>query len=217
MKVVISGATSGVGFALTRKLALAYHDVIAFGRREKFENYKGERLDIQYHSLDYTGGYSFDCVQEEGIDAIVHCSAQFKMARLRNHSGEQIHNMISTNLTSAIEFVRYFQPRMKRGGKIIFLSSVSGLRGQKNQTVYSATKHAIQGFADSLRQEIPQKVTTICPGGIDTPLWNEYNPYPGNVKDLLSPYQVAEVVENVIESIDLVYKNITLYPENESH
>ena len=41
MKVVISGATSGVGFALTRKLALAYHDVIAFGRREKFENYKG--------------------------------------------------------------------------------------------------------------------------------------------------------------------------------
>lgn len=211
MKVVISGASSGVGYALANRLHLNLDEVVGIGRREKIE------LPIEYHSLDYCDGYAFDQIDPAGLDAIVHCSAQFKMATLNDTSEEEIHDMISTNLTSAIKFVKHFQPHLVEGGHIVLVSSVSGLRGQRYQTVYSATKHGLQGFADSLRQEVHQKVTTICPGGINTPLWNEKNPYPGEVNDLLTPAQVANVIFNVLDSEDMVFKNITLYPENESH
>lgn len=214
-KHIISGASSGVGLALVNALENEY--VIGLGRREGVDSSFYPPY-AAYHSLDYTKEYSFDCVYEGLIDSITFCSAQFKMGKLEDHGGEEIHDMIATNVTAMIEFVKYFQPKMKRKGKIILVSSVSGLRGQKNQTVYSATKHAMQGFADSLRQEVPQKVTTICPGGIDTPLWNESNPYPGNTSLLLKPEQVAETICGVIYSDDnVVIKNITLHPENERH
>lgn len=209
--VVISGASSGVGYALA-KIISKEKDVIGLGRREKID------LPIQYHSIDYCDSYSFDLINPEELDAIVHCSAQFKMAKLEDTTGEEINDMISTNLTSLINFVKHFQPRMKKKGKIILVSSVSGLRGQKHQTVYSATKHAIQGFADSLRQEVSQSVTTICPGGISTPLWNKKNPYPGEVSRLLTPDDVANIINDVVNcKINGVFKNITVYPENESH
>ena len=221
---IVSGASSGVGLALVQ--ALKNDRVVGFGRRmigERYSSYypsspKSYPLGYTYHSLDYTKEYSFDAIHEGLIDSITFCSAQFKMGKLADHSSEEIHNMIATNITAMIEFVKYFQPKMKRDGKIILVSSVSGLRGQKKQTVYSATKHAMQGFADSLRQEIPQRVTTICPGGIDTPLWNESNPYPGDKSLLLKPEQVAKTICDVIRSDDnVVIKNITLHPKNEKH
>lgn len=215
---VVSGASSGVGLALVKSLKNGR--IIGFGRRSLDEAWSSGiyPLNAEYYSLDYTKGYAFDHVNVDDIDSITFCSAQFKMGKLADHSGEEIHNMIATNITAMIEFVKYFQPKMKRDGKIILVSSVSGLKGQKKQTVYSATKHAMQGFADSLRQEIPQRVTTICPGGIDTPLWNESNPYPGDKSLLLKPEQVAKTICDVIESDDnVVIKNITLHPKNEKH
>jgi short-subunit dehydrogenase len=217
-KYVISGASSGVGFALARTLRLMGCEVIGYGRRKELVKPKGIITpDFDYRSLDYTEPYVFPIEKwVDDIDGIIHCTAMFKMATLHLHGYKEIHDMISTNLTSAIRFVQHYQPQMKNDGKIVLVSSVSGLRGQPHQTVYSATKHGLQGFADALRYEVPQKVTTICPGGINTPLWDKTE-YPGNREELLTPYQVADVIIDVLQSVDMVFKNITLYPENESH
>ena len=221
-KYVISGASSGVGFSTAKHFQRNGNKVVAIGRRPVSFSFTGgsNSYPIEYHSLDYTKPYSFahtfGDAQDVDIDGIVHCSAQFKMTTLRKHTEREIVHMISVNLTSAIQFVRYFQPRMKPNGTIVLISSVSGLRGQKHQTVYSATKHGMQGFADSLRQEISQRVTTICPGGINTPLWNLDNPYPGDVEKLLKPKQIAALIADVMAST-AVFKNIILHSENESH
>jgi len=218
-KYIVSGASSGLGFAIARRFQRGGDRVIGIGRREtSFVNTFCDH-PIEYYPIDYTKSYSFGKIDSGSeIDGIVHCSAQFKMAPLSDHAHHEIVDMISVNLTSVIRFVRYFQPLMKPNGTILLVSSVAGLKGQKHQTVYSATKHAMMGFADSLRQEVSQKVTTICPGGINTPLWNEDNPYPGNVEDLLQPENLASFIHDImVWPKSLVVKNVTLHPESESH
>ena len=101
------------------------------------------------------------------------------------------------------------------------MSSVSGIHGIKNQAVYSASKHALAGFAESLNYEIIPKglqMINICPGGINTGLWNENNPYSGDVKKLLAPEDIFKVIEMILNSNDrVVFKNIVLFPNNEIH
>lgn len=213
MKVVVSGASSGLGLSIVRYLLKEHHQVIGFGRRKEVSI---NHDNFTYYSLDFTKSCNFEC-KETAIDAIVYCSAQFKSKQIEEHSIVDIENMISVNLTGAIKFVRYFKSKMKDSGNIILISSVSGLRGQPLQSVYSATKHGLQGFADALNHEVSQKITTICPGGINTPLWNDSNPYMGNVDKLLSPDKIASIINSVIVTSDIIYKNITIYPENERH
>jgi NADP-dependent 3-hydroxy acid dehydrogenase YdfG len=60
--------------------------------------------------------------------------------------------------------------------------------------------------------------TTINPGGIDTPLWNENNPYNGDKSKLLKPEDIANLVGYIAElPNNVVFKNATVYPVNEEH
>ena len=109
---------------------------------------------------------------------------------------------------------------MKKG-RIINISSVSGLHGIENQSIYSASKFGLMGFSDSLAQETTRKnilISNICPGGINTPLWNENNKYPGNVDDIIQSDDITKCVEFIYNLPDnMVLKNITTFPKCEWH
>jgi NADP-dependent 3-hydroxy acid dehydrogenase YdfG len=75
------------------------------------------------------------------------------------------------------------------------------------------------GFSESIGQEHEEILfTTICPGGINTPLWNESNPYPGDISKTLSPDDIASVVEYVADLPEnVVLKTMTIFPNYEWH
>ena len=77
------------------------------------------------------------------------------------------------------------------------------------------------GFSESLNHElIPlgMQIVNICPGGINTELWNSENPYTGDKSLLLSPMDIAEMAHYIIQSPDrIIFKNITMFPNNEIH
>ena len=79
----------------------------------------------------------------------------------------------------------------------------------------------INGFSNSLSKEYLDrniKVTTICPGGIDTPLWNLSNPYNGDSTRLTKPKEIADLIFFIsMSSHKTVFKNITMFPDNEWH
>ena len=62
-------------------------------------------------------------------------------------------------------------------------------------------------------------ITTIFPGGINTPLWNRDNPYPGNDKEkILQPKDIVDIVEYISKLENrIVLKNLTIFPNNEWH
>ena len=104
----------------------------------------------------------------------------------------------------------------------LFINSVAGLREIQNQSLYCASKAALKSFAGIIGQELRArkiKVSSIHPGGINTTLWNEQNPYPcGNADDALDPSIVADAVFHIAEVPHTTeIKTITMFPEVEWH
>ena len=73
----------------------------------------------------------------------------------------------------------------------------------------------------SLNQELRKsgiKISTISPGGINTPLWNKNNPYFGNVNKLLQPLDIAKMIYYISDlSSNVILKDITMFPDCEWH
>jgi 3-oxoacyl-[acyl-carrier protein] reductase len=80
----------------------------------------------------------------------------------------------------------------------------------------------MNGFGDTLAQELLPKgvlVTTICPGGIDTPLWDsDKNPYPGDKTRIMQPQEIVDLIEFLVnQPKGTLHKKIVMFPTNEWH
>jgi NADP-dependent 3-hydroxy acid dehydrogenase YdfG len=155
----------------------------------------------------------------------VNNAAVFKMKEFSDCTFEDIDNMIDINLKGAMYCTFKVIEIMKKTqteGRIINIGSVAATRGIENQSIYCASKYGLNGFAEALNQELIKNnisLTTIFPGGINTPLWNEKNPYPGNDKDkILNPLDIVDLVEYIGKLKNrIVLKNLTIFPSNEWH
>jgi NAD(P)-dependent dehydrogenase (short-subunit alcohol dehydrogenase family) len=221
--IVITGVSSGVGKSAVERFLKEGHIVIGLSRTPTFyqsPNFIHIETDIKnVSSIEY----AFKRIQNEFIfiDVLVNNAAIFKMKPFVEFSNEEIDDIIDTNLKGTI-FCTLNALKCMKSGRIINISSVSGLHGIENQTVYSSTKYALSGFAESLNQELIKRnilISTIHPGGIDTPLWNINNKYPGgSVHDLLDSNDVVDVIQYIINlPNNVVLKDITLFPKHEWH
>jgi len=137
---------------------------------------------------------------------------------------EMIDRIVDVNLKGTLYVTRCLVPGMiaRGSGRIINLSSVAGTRGIPGQAAYCASKFGMNGFADTLAQELLAKgilVTTICPGGIDTPLWDpEKNPYPGDKTRIMQTEEVVDLIEYLLDQPEgTLHKKIVMFPTNEWH
>ncbi len=131
--------------------------------------------------------------------------------------------MVDTNLKGVIHgsVAAFRVMKVRRSGLILNISSIAGKLHLKNEAVYGATKWAVNGFSGALREEAAAynvKVTTVCPGGIDTPFWRamDYYPFPDHIdpaRDFLKPEEVAEAVVDVaVKSDRFVVPEIVIVP-----
>lgn len=112
--------------------------------------------------------------EHKKIDILVNNAGVMQESLLVRTSDDQINEFININLTSLIFITKFVAKQMmrQRSGRIISISSISGLRGYIGQAVYAATKAGIIGFTRSMAAELMHydiKVNTIAPGVIDTP------------------------------------------------
>jgi len=181
---IVTGASSGLGRATAVALAEAGVRVVVVARR-------AERLQALCDELAEKG---WPCVFVAG-DAAAPETAEAAVARaladfgridiLVNNAGlgnykplvettvEDYDELMNSNMRSSFVFTRAVAPQMiaQRGGAVVFVSSVAGLAGAANEAVYSASKFAQVGFAQSVDEELRPygvKVTALCPGGIKT-------------------------------------------------
>jgi 3-oxoacyl-[acyl-carrier protein] reductase len=105
--------------------------------------------------------------------------------------------LFEVNVFSLMNLVRELQASKLR--RIFIVNSISGMIGQSQQHEYSASKHAIMGFARSLAKNAKDSeydVMCINPGGMKTELWAKYNDV--NCSDFLSPDTVADVCMSLL-------------------
>ena len=156
---LVTGASSGIGEATANRLALAGYKVYGTSRRGA---QPGQRK-FQLLSLDVTSDESVETavreiIQREGhIDVLVN-NAGFGVAPggAEESSIEQAKAIFETNFFGLIRVTRAVVPHMRRrgSGRIINIGSVLGFLPMPFGALYSATKHAVEGYSESLDHEL---------------------------------------------------------------
>lgn len=137
------------------------------------------------------------------VELLVHSAAVMNIARIEEGSLEQFTNLLAVNLLAPFLVTKHLLAKVCTArGQIIFINSSILQNPSAGTTQYAATKHALKGFADALRQEVNLKgvrVISVYPGRTATPLqaWVcEVEARPYIPEDLLQPEDVAEAVVN---------------------
>jgi NAD(P)-dependent dehydrogenase (short-subunit alcohol dehydrogenase family) len=156
---LVSGASSGIGEATAKRLAAAGYKVYGTSRRGGTD---GQR-DYEMIALDVTSEESVQAavatvVQREGrIDLLVN-NAGFGVAPAgaEESSLEQAQSIFDTNFFGMVRLTRAVLPQMRAqgGGRVINMGSVLGFLPMPYGALYAATKHAVEGYSESLDHEL---------------------------------------------------------------
>ncbi|KIL45897.1 SDR family NAD(P)-dependent oxidoreductase [Jeotgalibacillus campisalis] len=211
-KIMITGASSGLGVEIAKKCAQQGAILLLVGRNES-------RLEAIVQECCILGArevlaYPYDLrnvheipslinsVNEkaEGIDVLINNAGFGLFERLDQTSIQTVQDMFNVNVLSLIILTKSVIPIMKRGNKahIINIASQAGKLATPKSSIYSATKFAVIGFSNSLRMELAEEniaVTVINPGPIDTSFFDQADSsgtYAKSVKRyMLNPEKVA--------------------------
>ncbi len=184
-KVVwITGASSGIGEALTYALNKRGAKLILSSRRQQAlekvkENCPGDHSDIHIITLDLADVDTLPQKAEEALDIYGHIDYLFNNGGISQRSEavntqlEVVQKVMNVNFFGSVAITKTILPKMlERGsGHIIVTSSVTGKFGTRLRSSYAASKHALHGYFDSLRQEVHDKnirISLVCPGFIKT-------------------------------------------------
>ncbi|MDA9321887.1 3-oxoacyl-[acyl-carrier-protein] reductase [bacterium] len=208
--VLISGASRGIGAAIAIHLASLGYKVIGTARSEfKFDKPSDNLIPLK---LDITCRESIkDCaakLKEQNLlpDILINNAGITSDQLFLRMKDDEWDNVLATNLTGTFNLTKAFIKNMikNRYGRIINISSISGLMGNPGQVNYSSAKAGLSGFTKSLAKEVGSRnitVNSVAPGFIETDMTSFLDEGSKNtiIKDiplnrLGSPEDVSELV-----------------------
>lgn len=161
---LITGASSGLGLEMTQQVLAQGHHVVAMVRRlgglTKLALQQVDRLDIVQFDLTQPESIASSvqgAFQRHGrIDVIVSNAGYGLFGAAEELTDDEINRQIATNLTGSIQVIRAALPllRNRGGGRIIQVSSEGGQITYPGFSLYHATKWGIEGFIESVAQEV---------------------------------------------------------------
>lgn len=218
--IVITGVSKGLGKKITEVLSSMGYRIYGLTRNiNGLTNIFNENVTIMECDISDKESVINTFSKINRIDVLINNASIFLSKKFKDVTYEEIDDIINTNLKGNMYCTLESIKKLNKNGRIINIGSVSGTHGISNQSIYSASKFGVNGFAESLGQELSDiNITTINPGGINTPLWNDNNKYNGNVGDLLSTEDITETIINILNmKNNVVVKEIILFPKCEWH
>ena len=184
-KVVwITGASSGIGEALAYEFNnKGIHLILSARRTEELERVKSGCLNsdetVKILPLDLADADSIPQKAQEAlelfgsVDMLINNGGISQRAIAADASMETIRQVMEVNFFGTVALTKAVLPGMieQKSGHIVVISSVMGKFGTQFRSAYAASKHALHGWFDSLRQEVYQyniDVTLVCPGYVKT-------------------------------------------------
>lgn len=178
--IVITGASSGIGEAIARRLSAAGHPLLLIARRIE----RLEALDLPNtlcEKVDVTDKASFEAAiakAEESYgptDCIVNNAGIMLLSELDAQDPVEWKTMFDVNVIGLMNGMQSVLAPMKarQSGTIINISSVAGRKTFPNHAAYCGTKFAVHAISENVREEVANsnvRVTTIAPGAVETEL-----------------------------------------------
>ena len=188
MNILITGASRGIGKAIAKALN---GNIFVTARQEnllkEYKNYFVCDLASEYEKL---GNY----IEQNNIDILINNAGEYIYSPIESIEKNALSHIIKTNLEAPLYLISKAVPHMKdkKWGRIINIGSISGVMGEANASLYSATKAGLIGATKALALELAEygiTVNTINPGWVDTDLGNE------SIND--SEFSKAEIIDSI--------------------
>jgi short-subunit dehydrogenase len=189
-RVLLTGATGGLGRAIAKALDEHAAHVLLTGRKQDaLEELAAELRSAEALAADLANRDDVAALPERAgqVDVLVHNAGLPGSGRLESFTPEQIDRALDVNLRAGIMLTHALLPAMteRRRGQLVYVSSMSGKIPTVRASVYAATKYGLRGFAGALRDDLHGTgvgVSTVFPGpiqgagmwddaGIELPRW----------------------------------------------
>jgi 3-hydroxybutyrate dehydrogenase len=225
---LVTGASGGIGRALTEALAAENCNLVLTGRNEvslkKISSELARKRNVQILT------YSCDVRDPHSVDDLFRAARREfrKVDILINNAGIAHANLtidklpypvwkdvLATNLDGTFLVTQAALAVMKRGGTIVNNLSIAATRVFAGSAAYNASKHAALGLTNTLREELRPRgirVIGLFPGATDTDIWNTLWPDAPRIK-MMSPETVAKaVIEAILLPSNATVETLEILP-----
>jgi NADP-dependent 3-hydroxy acid dehydrogenase YdfG len=201
---MITGASRGLGEAIAAALAPT-HTLFLAGRPSARLDDVASRFGATTWPVDFDDVDSIPAVVEPivELDVLIHNAGVAYPGRVAESTVEEWRSTMHVNVVGAAALTLSLLPALRAaGGHVVFINSGSGINASPGLASYSASKFALRGFADSLRNDEPSlRVTSVHPGRIATEMQQSLVAYEGGdypPPRVLQPETVAKVVADAV-------------------
>jgi len=180
--VLVTGASTGIGRATALHLADLGMKVYAGVRRDEDAADLEQQGPVIAVRLDVTSSADVDDIAQRieadgGLDGLVNNAGVYLGGALELMRDDEIESTFAVNVVGLLRVTRACLPMLReRRGRIVNVSSISGLVALPGVSVYAGSKHAVEAISDALRVELSTfgvRVIAVEPGSIDTAIWSK--------------------------------------------
>jgi len=202
---LVTGASSGIGYAIAGHLLSEGHSVTVTARRRKrLESLKGVKVcsgdltlpEFQNELLTSISGNGDTC------DYLFNCAGCIEVGTIEELDIDQMAAMLRLNIEATFRLTYLFLKKCKQQGfgHIVNISSVLGTKVRPTAGAYAASKFAIEALSEALRMELagtPIHISCIEPGLVMTELHNRWKVHPKESMNIKEPLLASDIVEAV--------------------
>ncbi|WP_329324846.1 SDR family oxidoreductase [[Kitasatospora] papulosa] len=210
---LITGAGSGIGAAVARRLLERGDDLVLLARdagraKELAALHPGARTLVgdlgNPDRLSWAFGHQ---PMPEHLDSLLHIAGVVELGTVGDLTPKAWHHQLNANLVSPAELTRLMLPQMRVAqGHVVFVNSGAGLAAHAQWGAYAASKHGLKALADSLRHEEHGngvRVTSVYPGRTASPMQAKVHQQEGKEYDASRWIDPESVATTILLALDL--------------
>lgn len=210
---VITGAGSGIGAAVARRLHARGDEIVLHARdagraKELAATFPGARTLVgdlaEPERLSWALSHQ---TLPERVDSLLHIAGVVDLGPVGELTPKSWRHQLDVNLVAPAELTRLLLPQLRVAeGHVVFVNSGSGLRASADWAAYAASKHGLKALADALRLEEHDngvRVTTVYPGRTDTPMQVKVHQQEGREYEGSRWIDPGSVATTIVMALDL--------------
>ncbi|MGW1796650.1 SDR family oxidoreductase [Streptomyces sp. NPDC001984] len=210
---VITGASSGIGAAVARRLHARGDELVLHARdagraKELLAEFPGARTLVGDLADPDKLSWAFSHqTLPDRVDSLLHIAGVVDLGPVGELTPKSWRHQLNVNLIAPAELTRLLLPQVRAArGHVLFVNSGAGLRASADWSAYAASKHGLKALADSLRQEehgAGVRVTSIYPGRTASPMQAKVHQQEGQEYDPEQWIDPESVATTILMAIDL--------------